>query len=310
MHLADTSIFIFLTLGSGWLAEISPPAVRGNVIGLSIVVIDLAAVITSVVNNATSTNMTSFAYRLPLGLQILFPLIVMLGLVFVKDSPTYFLIKGRNEEALASLESVRHGYSPEEIATEMATLMEQTALLQEANELPWNELFKGTNLRRTLLALSIGNFQQLSGIAFATSYATIFLQQVVGEGQDPFTLVIGLAVLALGGAIVGNVLVDKVGRRLLALGTFIPLLIINIVVGGLGFVDTTTNETASKALAAFCLMFGFFFAAGFGPLTYIIAGEMPTARLRNKTASVAFMVLIIFNIVVVYVLPYIAQPTG
>lgn len=310
MYIADTSIFIFLTLGSGWLAEISPPPVRGNVIGLSIIVIDLAAVITSIINNATSTSLTSFAFRLPLGLQLLFPLIVMFGLVFVKDSPTYFLIKGRNQEALASLKSVRKGYSPEEIAAEMAVLKEQTALLQEENELPWNELFKGTNRRRTLLALSIGNFQQLSGIAFATNYATIFLQQVTGKGQDPFVLVIGLAVLALGGAVVGNVLVDKVGRRSLAMGTFIPLLIINIVVGALGFVNTTTNEAAAKALAAFCLMFGFFFAAGFGPLTYIIAGEIPTARLRNKTASVAFMTLIIFSIVVVYVLPYIAQPTG
>lgn len=307
---ADTSIFIFLTLGSAWLAEISPPAVRGNVVGLSIIVIDFAAVVTSLINNATSTNKTSFAYRLPLGLQILFPLIVMTGLVFVKDSPTYFLIKGRDEEALASLKSVRKGYSPEEIVAEMAALKEQNALLQEENELPWNELFKGTNLRRTLLALSIGNFQQLSGIAFATNYATIFLQQVTGKGQSAFALVIGLAVLALGGAIFGDVVVDKVGRRTLAMGTFIPLLIINIVVGALGFVDTTTNMAAAKALAAFCLMFGFFFAAGFGPLTYIIAGEMPTARLRNKTGTVVFLILIIFNIVVTYVLPYIAQPTG
>ena len=69
----------------------------------------------------------------------------------------------------------------------MNSLKWQAALRKEENDLPWNEFFKDANLRRTLIALSIGNFQQLSGIAFATNYATIFLTQI-GGSVNPFLL--------------------------------------------------------------------------------------------------------------------------
>jgi len=296
-------------MGAAWLTEISPAEIRGYIVGLSIVVIDLAAVIVAVVNHATSGNTTSLAYRVPLGLQLAFPLIIALGLFFVRDSPTHFLIKNRNDEAMAALKQIRQGYTELEIETEMAALKAQSDLIQEEHELPWNELFKGPNLRRTLLAMSVGNFQQLSGIAFATNYATIFLEQI-DPSQNPFVLSIGLAVLALGGACTGLLLVDRVGRRTLALTTFTAVLIIDTVIGGLGFVNTTDHPAVATTLAAFCLMFAFFFAAGFGPLTYIVSGEMPTARLRNKTNTFSFFTLICFSITVVYVLPYISEASA
>ena len=191
----------------------------------------------------------------------------------------------------------------------MRALKAQKALRQQELEVPFSELFKGVNLRRTLLAMSVPNLQQLSGIAFATNYATIFLQQVA-PGQNPFVLTIALDILSLAGAITGMMLVDRVGRRPLAITTFTILLIINTAVGGLGFADTTTNPGVAKAIAAFCLMFGFFYAAGFGALTYVVLAEMPTARLKNRTSGFTFLVLSAFNIAVVYVLPYIAQADG
>lgn len=35
-----------------------------------------------------------------------------------------------------------------------------------------------------------------------------------------------------------------------------------------------------------------------------------TARLRNKTTSISFFILVCFSTIVVYVLPYISQPNG
>ena len=120
-------------------------------------------------------------------------------------------------------------------------------------------------------------------------------------------LTIGLAILALAGACTGLLVVDKVGRRALALTTFTAIFVIDLVVGCLGFADVK-NPAVPKAVAAVCLMFGFFFAAGFGPLTYVVAGEMPTARLRNRTTGLVFLVVASFSTVVIYVLPYVSQP--
>lgn len=271
--------------------------------------IDLAAVVTACINQGAKSLEGTASFRIPLGLQLAWPVIIATGTFFIWDSPTFYLIKGKDDLAMKSLRSVRGGYPEVEVEAEINALRVQKDLRQEEEQVPWTELFKGNNLRRTLLAASVGNFQQLSGIAYATNYATVFLQQVAGN-QDAFVLVIGLAILALGGAVVGVFLVDQIGRRTLALTTFAAIFVIDVVIGGLGFADATTGQAVPKAIAAFSLMFAFFFAAGFGPLTYVIVGEMSTARLRNKTSSVAFLILVAFSTVVTYVLPYISTPSG
>jgi hypothetical protein len=305
--LADVAIWLFIVLGSTYMAEIAPENVRGAIVGTSIGLINTAAIVASGINWAMSTEMSALSFRLPLGLGILFPVILFVGLFFIDDSPTWYLTKSRDEDALRSLKSVRGGYPEAEIHAEFAALKAQASIREDEAKVPWLDIFRGVNLRRTLLAMSIGNMQQLSGIAFATNYATIFLATVSGD-VSPFLLTMVGAILAFAGAVTGIYLVDRVGRRTLALGTFIPVFCIDLIVGVLGFFDYTGNPSIAKAIASMCMLFSFFFAAGFGPLTYVVSSEIPTARLRNKTSSFSFLTLAAFSTVVIYVLPYISQP--
>ncbi|ENH69193.1 High-affinity glucose transporter RGT2 [Fusarium oxysporum f. sp. cubense race 1] len=305
--IANVAIWLFIVLGSTYMAEIAPENVRGAIVGTSIVLINTAAIVASGVNWSMSTEMSAMSFRLPLGLGILFPLILFVGLFFVDDSPTWYLTKSRDSDALRSLRSVRSGYPEAEILAEFAALKAQASIREDDSKVPWIDIFRGTNLRRSLLAMSIGNMQQLSGIAFATNYATIFLATVSGN-VSPFLLTMVGAILAFAGAVTGIYLVDRVGRRTLALSTFTMVFCIDLVVGVLGFMDYTGNPSIAKAIASMCMLFSFFFAAGFGPLTYVVSAEIPTARLRNKTSSFSFLTLAAFSTVVIYVLPYISQP--
>lgn len=293
-------------MASTLTSELAPPELRGLFGSLSIILINTAAVVTSGTNWAMSSKQSSEAYRLPLGLQIAFAILIFFAILIVKDSPTYFLIKSQNKKAEQSLRLIRQGYSEEEISQELSLLRAQATLVQREQSVPWSALFKGVNLRRTLLALSVGNFQQLSGIAFATNYATIFLKQV-SPSANPFVLVLALNVLSLGGSLAGCFAVDVFGRRTLALSTFTVIFFIDLTIGILGFFNTSDNPGVAKGIAACSLMFGFFFAAGFGPLTYVISSEMPTARLRNKTSAFTFLTIALSSLVVAYVLPYISQ---
>ncbi|KAM0077272.1 hypothetical protein ACKRZS_010576 [Fusarium odoratissimum] len=261
--IANVAIWLFIVLGSTYMAEIAPENVRGAIVGTSIVLINTAAIVASGVNWSMSTEM--------------------------------------------SLRSVRSGYPEAEILAEFAALKAQASIREDDSKVPWIDIFRGTNLRRSLLAMSIGNMQQLSGIAFATNYATIFLATVSGN-VSPFLLTMVGAILAFAGAVTGIYLVDRVGRRTLALSTFTVVFCIDLVVGVLGFMDYTGNPSIAKAIASMCMLFSFFFAAGFGPLTYVVSAEIPTARLRNKTSSFSFLTLAAFSTVVIYVLPYISQP--
>ncbi|KAH7121831.1 general substrate transporter [Dactylonectria estremocensis] len=301
----NASIFMFITMGSNLLAEISPSEIRGILTGLSIVLIDAAAILSQGLNYAFSNVMHKYSYQVPLGVQIFFAVFICAGVLTLDDSATFYLTKGQDERALKALRTVRGGYDDAAIAAEFASLKAQSQLRQEEDPVSFKDLFTGVNRRRTLIALSIANMQQLSGIAFATNYITLFLS-TIGGNVSAFTLAMAAAILAFGGAIVGLCLVDIVGRRFLALTSFSIIAVINLVVGVMGFLSLE-NPAVSSTIAAFCCMFAFFYAAGFGPLTYIIAAEVPSARLRNKSNSVTFFAVACFATVVTYVLPYLSN---
>ncbi|GAB7344713.1 hypothetical protein MBLNU457_3185t1 [Dothideomycetes sp. NU457] len=328
---AYVAIFMFLSLSTPFLAEVAPSNIRGLVVGTSIVLIDFAAVVTAGINWDMSTVRGPLSYRLPLGLQVAFPIFLIIGFLFIDDSPTSYLIRSKDKKAEQCLRSLRRGHDEVEIRSELQALKAQSALRAEEVKIPLSALFKGVNLRRTLLACSIPVMQSMSGIAFATNYATIFLKQVVG-GSNPYVLTLGLAILALGGAVTGIFVVDWMGRRTLALSSFVIIFLIDLGIGILGFfphahgyhhhiishsssssssssnINNSNNNNIGKAIAALSLMFAFFFAAGFGPLAYIVSSEMPTARLRNKTNALVFLCVACVNTLVLNILPFISRP--
>ncbi|KAH8586439.1 hypothetical protein B0O99DRAFT_602492 [Bisporella sp. PMI_857] len=80
---------------------------------------------------------------------------ISIGTLFIFESPTYSLIKGRDDLAEKSLRSVRGSYTETETQAELDALRAQKSLREQEDQVPWTERFEGVNLRRTLLAPSI-----------------------------------------------------------------------------------------------------------------------------------------------------------
>jgi hypothetical protein len=296
--------FISTATTTAFLNEIAVPELRGILGALVIFSINIGVVLGSGISLATHAIPTQSAYRIPLGMQLLWPLIIFCSLLYVTDSPTSFIIQGQDAAALASLRKIRKGYSEHEIAEEITGLKLQESIRQEENEIPWTALFKGTNLRRTLLSGFVSNVTSVSGLFYATNYATVFLAQI--GSHNPFLLVLGLGILAWGGALAGLLLVHILDRRTLALSTFSAIAIIDLVIGVMGCLNSK-NLHVVQVIAAFSLMFGFFYAAGFGPLVYILPAEIPTARLRNKTTAFTFLTVAATSTVTLFVYPYLSS---
>lgn len=284
--------------------EIAPPPIRGAIGALSVLFIQIASVMSSGISWATYYMNSSAAYRIPLGIQNFFPLLIAVGLTYVRDSPTSYLIKGDDAMAETSLRRVRQGYDNEEIVKEMISLKWQATLREEDKEVSWADIFQGTNLRRTMLSMFVGVANTISGSIFASSYATIFLGMV--GSANPFLLVFALNILALGGSIIGLILVDIIGRRVMALTAFSSLFTIDIILGCLGFADAN-HPPVTKSIAAFSLIFAFFCSTFIGPLTWLNVAEFPTARLRNNTTAFAFFSISVSSLAVNYIIPYITN---
>ncbi|CAM1509692.1 Fc.00g000270.m01.CDS01 [Cosmosporella sp. VM-42] len=300
----DLGYFIMVAMTATLSTEIAPPPIRGAIGALSVLFIQTAAVMTSGISWATYYMGSSAAYRIPLGLQNLFPLLIAVGILYVRDSPTSYLIKGEDAKAEESLRRVRQGYSEEQIVKEMESLKWQASLRKADKEVGWTEIFKGPNRRRTILSMFVGVTSNVSGGIFATGYATIFLQMV--GSSDPFLLVFALNIIALGGSIIGLVLVDIIGRRAMILIALTSIFITDAVIGTLGFADAK-NPAVIKAIAAFSLIFAFFNATFLGPLAWLNAAEFPTARFRNITTAFTFFMFSVTSLAVNYIVPYIAN---
>ncbi|RSL82794.1 hypothetical protein CEP51_004913 [Fusarium floridanum] len=78
----------------------------------------------------------------------------------------------------------------------------------------------------------------------------------------------------------------KLGRRTLYIGGTCVLFIILIVVGGLGFADSS-KPGPSWAIGSLLIFYTFIYDMAVGPVCYTIVAEIPSTRLKAKTIVLA-----------------------
>ena len=125
------------------------------------------------------------------------------------------------------------------------------------------DILKRANLKRTLTAGALLSASQVGGQVLVLSYSTVILVQS-GVG-DPFQVTVIITCLQFLGTLIGPVLVDKIGRRFVALCGFSILLLLNLAAGSLASAGLTT-EPRRNALAGVLIVFGFFNAVSFQSL--------------------------------------------
>ena len=105
------------------------------------------------------------SYLIPLGIIYLVPLFIALGLFFIPESPRWLMETGKIEQARKSLDWLRP--NKDAVEAELRTVQE---VIEEAEansgRTVFLEMFKGTNLRRTVLAVCALNTQAASGAMF------------------------------------------------------------------------------------------------------------------------------------------------
>jgi MFS family permease len=153
-------------------SEIVPAPVRGLVVGTYQLSLIIGGFVINCVCRGTSTIQDNRAWRIPLGLFYIIPTLIATLVFFTPESPRWLLLNGRVDEARSSLTTYRQGkFSQDEIDAEFREL--QFALEHEVEKGKFIEMFKGLNLKRTLLVLAINFFQQATGQAFASQYGAI-----------------------------------------------------------------------------------------------------------------------------------------
>jgi MFS family permease len=136
----------------------------------------------------TSSLSDNRAWRIPLGMFYIVPSIVIAGIWFVPESPRWLLRKNRVDEARKSLQLIRQGvFTDDEIDAEFSEL--RVSLEEETEQGRFIELFRGINLKRTLIVIVVNFYQQAGGQAFVSQYGAIYVKSLGTINPFGFSLI-------------------------------------------------------------------------------------------------------------------------
>lgn len=307
-------VIVYISVGlaentaTTYQSEITPASIRGAVVSSIQTFIQFGQIMSSGVNESFSTATTPSGWIIPVSIQALVPVVVLILSTFIPPSPRWLISKGRKEDAVFVLERVRtKGEVDGGHCRQEADAMEG-AVHRSAKKEPWHHLFHGVNCRRTKIACSVFILQQFTGQAFVSQYSPRFYESV-GLGAQAFQYTVGSATTGLAGTLVGMVLIDTIGRRPILIWGGIMQAPWLFAVAYLGSKANPSPED-SKALVASVLLFNFFFSGTWAPVAYIIASEIGTGSLREKTMAFASTVNVVAAWLVAFTVPYLLDAIG
>ncbi|KAH7068498.1 general substrate transporter [Paraphoma chrysanthemicola] len=287
-------------------SETAPKWIRGVIVGAYQLAITIGLLIAAIVLNSTKDRYDTGSYRIPIAVQFAWAIILFVGCIWLPESPRWFVKKGQPEKAANSLSKLRrldvqHPALVEELA-EITANHEYELSLGKATYI---DCFKGGLGKRLATGCLLQALQQLTGINFIFYYGTSFFQNA--GFSDPFVITMITSAVNVGSTFPGLYLVEKWGRRNLLLFGAFGMAFCQFVVAITGTVAGTDNQAAQNALIAFVCIYIFFFACSWGPVAWVVTGEIFPLKVRAKSLSMTTATNWLLNFGIGYATPYMVN---
>ncbi|KAJ7775656.1 general substrate transporter [Mycena maculata] len=290
-------IAISTTAAPTWVTEIAPPQWRGRLGAMYNSCFFIGSIPATGSMVGTELLNSTWAWRLPLILQIGPPIIVMTCVWFCPESPRWLISRGRTEEARQILIDYHSndGQTNAVIELEMAEFQEQIAVKREAPFWDYSALFSSPNRRWRMLCLALMCVNgQLAGNGLITYFLTVMMKNA-GVTSSHTQLVYNFAnsILSAFGAFSGAALTDRIGRRRrLWIGSFVLACLLATVAalsskyGEAG----NTDVQGANASIAFIFLFGIVYAFTYTPLQALYCAEVMSQDMRAKGMAVHILI--------------------
>jgi SP family general alpha glucoside:H+ symporter-like MFS transporter len=252
-------------------------------------------------------SLSDWAYRIPFAVQWIWPIPLIIVVICAPESPWWLVKKQRLDEAkkaLLRLTSKKHERFNVDHTVAMMAHTDQLER-QIAEGTSYRDCFRGTDLRRTEIVCCVWVIQVTSGIWIAGN-APFFLLQAGFSPSRAFSLNLGLPAIGFVGTVVSWFLMRHIGRRTLYIWGLAGQLLILITIGSLGIPPERSALTWSTGILMFVLVFTFDITVG--PVCYSLVAEIPSTRLRAKSAVLARSAYNVAGITANIVQPYMLNP--
>ena len=255
-----------LIIAPMYIAEIAPPAMRGQMVSFNQLNIVLGISVAFFTNYlilqfadsdaawALSLGFDGNEWRWMLGLETLPAVLYFVGLFFVPQSPRWLLMHGRKEEALPIMQMAVGNVAAMQELSEI-----QKSMAKEVNQEKGSikDLFAPAMRLVITIGIVVAVLQQITGINSVFFYAPIIFEQS-GIGTDAsFVQAILVGLVNLVFTIAAIALIDKLGRK--------PLLVFGL-----------TGITIAMMVLAY----------GFSEATYTLTPDSPAVVVETPEALI------------------------
>ncbi|GLJ44384.1 hypothetical protein SUGI_0930390 [Cryptomeria japonica] len=224
-----------------YIAETSPSDIRGALVSVNTLMVTTGQFVSYVVNYSFTQVPGTWRWMLGIaGVPALFQIIVF---TFLPESPRWLFRKGNVEEAISVFKKI---YSPDNLKTELEQIMEAAENESQVDgvkkDISIGDILGTKEMRLALIAgVGMQVFQQLVGINTVMYYSPSIME-LAGFAAHKTALLLSLVVAGVNalGTVAGILLIDRSGRRRLAMFSLIGV-IGALILLSVGFYLTTTD---------------------------------------------------------------------
>lgn len=273
----------FCVTAPAYTSEIAQDSIRGTLGSYFQLMITIGILFAYVVGGYASV----FVFNI---LCTCIPIVFGIIFFFMPESPSFLVVKGRNDEAREALIKLRgQSYDVDSELNDLKFKNEES----KRNKVSYiAAIKKKTALKAILICYALMLFQQLSGInAVIFNTSQIFSDAGATIPATISTIIIG--VIQVIATFISSLVVDKLGRRILLLLSALVMCVCSTALGVYFFLQQTHGPNADIVQAISWLplvslsVFIVAFSLGFGPIPWMMAGELCKIDIKAFVGSTA-----------------------
>lgn len=277
-----------------YLAETAPPRWRGAFTTGFQLFLGIGNLVANLVNYGTS-RIPRWGWRLSLGLAAAPAAVIVAGALLIPDTPSSLLVRGRVDAARAALRRVRGGKA-EDVDAELADVARAVEAARAHEQGAFRRILRREHRPHLVMAVAVPLFQQLTGVIVIAFFSPV-LFQTAGFGSNAALMgAVILGAVNLGSSILSILTVDRYGRRPLFLSGGAVMIacqvatawIMGTQIGGDG--ESTMARGYSLAVLALTCVFSASFGWSWGPLTWVVPGEIFPVEIRSAGQGISVAV--------------------
>lgn len=321
--MAGVGIGIASVIAPAYIAEIAPAVMRGRLGSLQQLAITVGIFAALLSDQILATAAGSAANELWFGWEAwrwMFLVAVVPAAVYgilairMPESPRYLVTKGREDEARKVLESV---LGPDERPDERISEIRRSIAVDEENAELGSLKGDRFGLKPIVwVGIVMAIFQQFVGINVIFYYSTTLWQAVGFDESQAFLVSTITAVTNVAVTFIAIALIDKVGRRpLLLIGS--AGMAVSLGLMAVCFTQATGSGDSISLPDPWSIIalvsanaFVVFFGATWGPLMWVLLGEMFPNRIRAAALGVGAAANWIANFAITLTFPPMLDTFG